>query len=150
MTWTDTTAALREEADLAYRAGYLAPAIRLYRRLLRRHPADAVQVPYLIAVLYKQTGQPKRAWAWFMRVMAAPDAPVAVVAGGHMHLGKMCLDERDAAGAAEQARRGVDPRPGLDSVVRFIEALPGDPASTRRVAAVATLQGASSEVSRRR
>jgi serine/threonine-protein kinase len=57
------------------------------------------------------------------------------VASGFRNVGRAALARAD-----EQARRGLDPAPGLDEVLRFIEQLPGDHALPARVEAVSVLR----------
>jgi tetratricopeptide (TPR) repeat protein len=74
----DSADLLRTAATVAEDAGCLPQALRLYRRLLRRWPADATVIRYRIALLYQQMGDAPRARSWFARVFAAPDADAAL------------------------------------------------------------------------
>jgi hypothetical protein len=61
--------------------------------------------------------------------------PDSAAASGFRNLGRAALARAD-----EQARRGVDPAPGLDQVLRFIEQLAGDQALPTRVDALSTVR----------
>lgn len=103
----DSEGVLREMAVLAAGTGRLDLALRLYRRLLRRMPADATLICYAIASLYRRLDRPDRARWWFERVLAAPDATPACRGGSHFHLGGICLMERDAQAAAANFKQAL-------------------------------------------
>jgi tetratricopeptide (TPR) repeat protein len=119
----DAAETLREAAEVAARAGRIEPAIRLYRRLLRRHPADAAVVMYRIGSFYQQLGRHERARGWFGRVLDVPGVETELRAGSHFHLGGLCLAQQDAAGAAAHFRAALHARPDHRKAKELLDAL---------------------------